>query len=270
MANVAGYLRLVRLPNVFTALADVLAGWAISHIHDAPPLQGYLPVAGASAALYLSGMAFNDIADRDEDAETRPQRPIPSGQVSLRGALICAAVLMAIGLGLAAWCGIGSLRRAGPLAVAILFYNFRSKKHVITGPLMLGFCRFANVQLGMSGHPDFDAYAQNFHVWEWPWAPALAGGLYAAGVTAFSAQEETGKRARAIVLGWLFCGAAMLFAGTGRGREAWLALFPLALVLSFMTHRLRRLGTPEAAKGLVRAGVMGICVMYAGLILGFA
>jgi len=270
--TILGYLRLVRLPNVCTALADILAGYAISSTR--PPegetgLVQYLPLFGASAALYLSGMAFNDIADREEDAEMRPQRPLPSGQVSVWGALACAVALMGAGIGLAAWCGAQSLLRAGLLAAAILMYNFHSKKNPVTGPLMLGSCRFFNVQLGLTGNPLFGYYSQPVAAWSWTWAPAIAVGVYAAGVTAFSAQEETGKKRWALSLGWLFCAAGILWAGVTGLREAWIALAPLALTLSFLTHRLRRVGTPAAARDLVRAGVMGICVLDAGLILAF-
>jgi 4-hydroxybenzoate polyprenyltransferase len=273
MRNVVGLLRLVRVPNVFTALADILAGLAIARA-AAPPeeigLERAVPLFGASAALYMAGMALNDIADREEDAEFRPSRPLPSGQVSLPGAVLCALLLLGLGVGLAWSCGRAALLRGALLAGTIVLYNFSSKKNPLTGPLVLGSCRFLNVQLGLTAHPHFQYYAQTLGFWEWPWAPALAVGIYAAGLTAFSAQEESGKKARAMALGWLFCGGAILFAGICGAREAWFALAPLALTLSFLTHRLRRLGTPEAARGLVRAGVMGICVLDAGLILGFA
>jgi len=270
---VLGYLRLVRLPNVFTALADILAGFILARSWAPPDEMGWqraAPLFVASAALYMAGMALNDIADREEDAEFRPSRPLPSGQVSLFGALLCALLLMALGVGLAWWSSRAALLRGALLAGTIVLYNFSSKRHPLTGPLVLGSCRFLNVQLGMTANPEFQFHAQYSAVWEWPWAPALAVGIYAAGLTAFSAQEESGKKARAIALGWLFCGGAILFSGLSGGREAWLALAPLTMTLSFLTHRLRRLGTPGAARDLVRAGVLGICVLDAGLILGFA
>ena len=77
----AARLRIARMQVAGGAsLGD--AGW-----HGLPYLLG------SSAALYMAGMAFNDIADRDEDAEVRPNRPIPSGQVSFAGAIACAFAL---------------------------------------------------------------------------------------------------------------------------------------------------------------------------------
>ena len=67
------YLRLVRLPNVFTSIADIVAGYAIIRAkygsQEGPGYDRLLALCGASAGLYMAGMAFNDIADRDEDAE---------------------------------------------------------------------------------------------------------------------------------------------------------------------------------------------------------
>src|SRR4051812_572610 len=183
-----GYLRLVRLPNVFTALADIVAGYAIMRAIYPERDAGYsdlLLLCGASASLYLSGMAFNDIADRKEDAEVRPNRPIPSGQVSLRGAMACALILMALGVGLAALNGLASLRSAVLIAAAVLQYNFNSKHNVLLGPFVLGLCRLLNVQLGLSVHPYFNSVFESAGPTSVPWAPAIAMGVYAAGLTAF-------------------------------------------------------------------------------------
>lgn len=270
-----GYLRLVRLPNVFTAFADVIAGFVIIGSRGASLGTGdwhALPhLLGSSAALYMAGMAFNDIADRKEDAEIRPNRPIPSGQVTFTGALVCAFLLTAIGIGLAALAGSDSLLRAVLLTGAILQYNFRAKGTLLFGPLVLGLCRFLNIQLGMSAHPDFAfAVETSRSAMNIAWAPAIATGVYAAGLTAFSAQEEQGKQTRAILIGWALCGGAILWAGLTSSPSAWLALVPLALLLQFLTFKLRKEGTPQAARNLVRFGVMGVCVLDAGLILGFA
>lgn len=268
-----GYLRLVRFPNVFTSLADILAGYVIIRSTRAnlsvQAWEGLPLLLCASAALYMAGMAFNDIADREEDSRVRPNRPIPSGQVSHSGAISCAVLLMVLGLGLSYWVGFDALVRAGLLAAAILQYDFRAKGVFIFGPFVLGLCRFLNVQLGMSGHPDFTFALRTSQITESAWAPAIAVGVYAAGLTAFSAQEEEGKQRKAIIVGWLFCGGAILFAGVCSSPYSWFALAPLALTLQFLTFKLRREGTPAAARNLVRIGVMGICVLDAGLILGY-
>src|SRR5436309_2569438 len=77
----AGLLALVRPPNVFTAVADSLAGLVLAR--RAGPVLGDpgLWCLAASACLYLGGIALNDYFDRAVDAVERPERPIPSGSV---------------------------------------------------------------------------------------------------------------------------------------------------------------------------------------------
>ena len=78
-------LKLVRFPGVFTALADVLAGYMCVRFSGGskgePELLLYLLAAGA--CLYMGGMSFNDVLDMEKDRESRPRRPIPSGSISL-------------------------------------------------------------------------------------------------------------------------------------------------------------------------------------------
>jgi len=268
------YLRLVRLPNVFTAIADIVAGYAIMRAkygeQDGPGYDRLLALCGASAALYMAGMAFNDIADREEDAEFRPNRPIPSGQVKLSSAVACAFMLMFSGLALSFMAGLPALLRAGLLAAAILKYDFGSKHNVVMGPLMLGMCRFLNVQMGMCAWPFMSAAMESATLLEAPWSPAIAVGLYAAGITAFSAQEEEGKRNRALILGWALCFSGIVIAGTTTSPIAWILLAPQTVILLHLTRKLRKTGTPLAAKHLVRTGVMGICVLDCALVLGEA
>ena len=87
----SAYARLVRLPNVFTALADVglglfAAGGTVSWLSAGS-------IAAASAALYCGGMVWNDYFDIDQDRRERPFRPLPSGAIS-------AAAAKRLGIGL--------------------------------------------------------------------------------------------------------------------------------------------------------------------------
>ena len=92
------YLRLMRLPNVTTAWADIVAGYLIVQMAFSGGDWTAFPfLLLASSCLYLSGMVFNDIADREEDALERPDRPIPSGAVRLKSAARCGSGLMLLG-----------------------------------------------------------------------------------------------------------------------------------------------------------------------------
>ncbi|HET6878950.1 MAG TPA: UbiA family prenyltransferase, partial [Pirellulales bacterium] len=78
---VRALFELLRLPNLFTALADVAMGFLVTH-EALEPVEQFALLAAASACLYLSGMVLNDYFDRDVDLEERPGRPIPSGRIS--------------------------------------------------------------------------------------------------------------------------------------------------------------------------------------------
>jgi 4-hydroxybenzoate polyprenyltransferase len=268
---VRAYLQLIRLPNVFTALADIAAGFLIVRF---PLSRGgdewtLAPLCLASASLYLAGMAFNDIADREEDKQFRPNRPIPSGKISLSGAVRCAMGLWLFGCLTALVAGWVSGVLAVALGLAVLAYDFFAKRVVLCGTLSLGLCRFLNMLLGMSSESRFLEYAWEPSMWNTIYGTALAIGLYAAGLTAFSAQEEGGKRARWIAIGWVFVGASIVLAGWASPQFwVWLAMGPLALLLAFRTAMLIRRGTPMAARQLVLSGVLGICLFDAGLVLG--
>src|SRR5260221_2691316 len=97
------YTQLIRLANVFTAVADPLAGWFAVGGGN-PPTQ-LLFLVGASACLYTSGIVFNDCFDYDIDMLERPNRPLPSGVITCRTAWTLAASLMTLGLALAALAG---------------------------------------------------------------------------------------------------------------------------------------------------------------------
>ncbi len=71
--RIAALAELVRLPAVLTVPGDALAGAALAGVPARPGL------VGASAALYLGGMALNDWADRDVDAVERPGAPSRRG-----------------------------------------------------------------------------------------------------------------------------------------------------------------------------------------------
>ena len=68
------YLELMRPANVATALADVLAGYAVAGLGNPRALPWLLL---STACLYAGGVVLNDFFDRDVDRLERPERPIP-------------------------------------------------------------------------------------------------------------------------------------------------------------------------------------------------
>ncbi|MGL5011850.1 MAG: 4-hydroxybenzoate octaprenyltransferase, partial [Paracoccaceae bacterium] len=98
------YLRLSRADRpigTWLLLIPCLWGLALAAGQSAPRLWDLWIVAGCAAGSFLmrgAGCTWNDITDRKIDAqvERTRSRPLPSGQVSVRGALIWMVAQMAI------------------------------------------------------------------------------------------------------------------------------------------------------------------------------
>ncbi|HYT87781.1 MAG TPA: UbiA family prenyltransferase [Gemmataceae bacterium] len=149
------YAQLLRLPNVFTAMADIcLAALALGALPG--QILPFLLLLLASSCLYCAGMVWNDYFDLEEDKRDRPFRPLPTGKVSLHAATTLGTALLAAGVALVALAGaVGDGYRVAPLVVAlvlavtILLYDAWLKRTVV-GPVAMGACRFLNVMLGLT------------------------------------------------------------------------------------------------------------------------
>ncbi len=204
MSTLRAYCQLCRLPAVFTALADIMLGYLLTHSTIEPVWQLAL-LLGASAGLYLSGMVWNDIFDRAQDAQERPKRPIPSGRVSLKAAITFASLLTIIGLACAATAGWRSLAVAGMLTACIFLYDGVLKKTPL-GPFFMGGCRSLNVILGASTAGERFASA-----WQFPqWWIAVSLGIYIVGVTFFARTEAVTSKRFMLILGAVLLNCGLL------------------------------------------------------------
>jgi hypothetical protein len=199
------YLELLRIPNVFTAVADVMMGYLVVN-RSFDPAGPMLVLIGVSACLYLAGMVYNDLFDCHIDAIERPERPIPSGRVSIGAVRVLGATLLCVGLALSgqiAW----QVKSPWPFAIAwalailVLFYD-KWLKHTPVGPLAMGGCRTLNVLMGMSGAV--------IPLRTMDWIIAVGLGVYVVGVTIF-ARKEAGTSGR----GPLVAGLLVMLGGMG-------------------------------------------------------
>src|SRR5438552_18869237 len=87
MRQLLPYAQLVRLPNTFTAMADIFLG-ALATGLLVPRWYVFVCLLAASTLLYWSGMIWNDYFDLEQDRKERPSRPLACGVVSLRTALM--------------------------------------------------------------------------------------------------------------------------------------------------------------------------------------
>lgn len=184
-AKLRTYAQLIRLPNVFTAVADPLAGWFL--VGGGAPAWHIAFLGAASASLYTAGIVLNDCFDYRLDCRERPERPLPRGTIQLRTAWILGTVLMLTGLACATVVSPVALGMAGFIVGMILFYNAWAKRFALLGPLALGTCRFANFLLGMRCSPP--------RLW---YAPAILG-VYVAVLTYIARNEVINPAVRLTV-----------------------------------------------------------------------
>ena len=187
------WMRLLRLPNHATAVADVLAGFLLctgSRALDWPPAACWTAI-GASLCFYAAGMVLNDVFDLEIDRQERPDRPLPSGAIGVVAASRVGHALLTLGAVAASATAFVS-RNPWPtlvgaaLTAAVWLYDRRAKATPL-GPAVMGGCRGLNWLLGMTaaGGPHAP------HEWLVP----LGMGIYVAGITLF-ARDEAGRSRR--------------------------------------------------------------------------
>jgi hypothetical protein len=215
MSRVHAYAQLLRLPNVFTALADICLGLLTTAVlGDAPVTARWWLTGGcllaASACLYSAGMVWNDWFDLEQDRRERPFRPLPSERLSTKSAARLAGALTVAGLAFAALAGLHApvwdqtpLAIAAILVTAILLYDGWLKR-TWAGPVGMGACRFLNVLLGLS-------------LWDealrsWGLHVAAIVGLYIVGVTWFARTEARASRRGQLVAAAIVMAAALVLA----------------------------------------------------------
>jgi 4-hydroxybenzoate polyprenyltransferase len=195
--KIKAYLELMRFPNTFTAMADVVAGYLIigaSEIH----WPEFICLLLSTTGIYAGGCALNDFCDRKVDAKERPSRPIPSGRTSPRETLALACILFGIGLLGASLAGLKSFVVAFIIVLFAFFYDGLTKELQIIGPLNMALCRAFNLLLGMSPALPFINLAMIF---------PLISLVYVFILTTLSKFEVGGRPARK---GWIILGGWVL------------------------------------------------------------
>jgi 4-hydroxybenzoate polyprenyltransferase len=222
-------LRLGRVSNLPTVWTNVMAGVALNG--GAPHLTLVVPVALAASLFYVAGMYLNDAFDHRWDAQHRPERPIPAGEVSAEtvfaagfGMMLAALLLLALGPG-----GGRAALAGGGLAVCILVYDVSHKSNPLA-PLVMGLCRVSVYLIA--------ALATAPHLRAAVVLGAVVLLLYLVGLTWIARHETRNARLPALV-GALIAGICLLDAAmllfTGHVLAACLSVGGYAL-----TRRLQR------------------------------
>ncbi|MGO1242814.1 MAG: UbiA-like protein EboC [Sphingobacterium sp.] len=187
------WIQLIRPSNVLTAISDVLAGVALACLF----LEGALPgpstlllIILSSMLLYTGGIVLNDVFDAKLDAEERPERPIPSGQVKRAGAAWLVGIAFLLGCALALVVNISAFTLSLAIVLMCVLYNGIAKHHFIAGPIAMGACRGLNLLLGLAVIP---AALEHWYI-------AIIPIIYIAAVTNISRGEVYGNNRTAMLV----------------------------------------------------------------------
>lgn len=269
MKKLKGYIRLMRPANVVTAVADALAGIAIS---------GYLLTEGwnspvpiillciSTIGLYSGGIIFNDVFDADLDRIERPERTIPSGLISEKEAAVFGSLFFLVGLIAAYFVGNITVILAIAIILACLVYNRWAKHHSFLGPLNMGLCRGLNLLLGVS--------IISTEVSQW-WFLAIVPIIYIASITMISRGEVHGGSKKmlyfAAVLYAVVITSILFFAQT-KGDIIITLLFIIPFAWMIFKPLLRAINNPIGPNigKAVKAGVIALILMNAAWASVFA
>jgi 4-hydroxybenzoate polyprenyltransferase len=271
----------MRLPNVFTALADVLMGFLFTH-PSLEPLGVFFLLLLSSSCLYTAGMVLNDVFDLEIDRRERPQRPLPSGRISWKSATRLGWSLVFWGIA-AGWAAaiFAQLNLPGlvamVLAALVVFYDAYAKR-THGGPVAMGACRAFNVILGMSASPITPMMSTT--------AVIVAGGIgmYIVGVTWFARREAATSERWQLSIGTLIAAVGLLMlvaaplvlpdewpviASFFFHPKNWLILW--SAIIGLIGWRFVQAITkpqPALVQAAVKTGILGIIVLDAGVVYG--
>jgi heme O synthase-like polyprenyltransferase len=158
------YLLLIRVPNLFTVPSNIMSGYfALTPANNAD-LGQLISLIISSVFLYISGIVLNDYFDIEVDRKERPNRPLVSGRITKRSALIIAGASIIAANILAFLVSWASLVVSASLTAVIIAYNYRLKRNAVSNPLTMASARFLNVVLGGSSALDLSLIMHQTHM----------------------------------------------------------------------------------------------------------
>ena len=247
-------LQLGRVSNLPTVWTNTLTGAVLAGATGFG--AGFAVMLLAFTLFYTGGMFLNDAFDAEFDAVHRPERPIPSGEVSAAGVFRIGFGLMAVAIVLLGWVGFGFAPRTGAwpalagaaLTATITLYDWNHKKTRLS-PVVMGLCRVL-VLLGAGLCFSVDL----------PAALWIAAGLmlcYLIGLTYVAKQENLGRVENLWPLIFLAApvayGAWMATLQPGVG-AFWLVFCAWMLVALWLLRRRAKGDIPRAVVSLI-AGI---------------
>jgi len=133
---VGGYFRLMRIQNCLIAFFSVLVTSVFGSRSFAlrPPV-----LLGALATLFImgGGNALNDYFDDKIDRLNKPHRPIPSGLIERKKALVFSMAFFSIGVGLSLFLNVGAMSIAIINTCLLIIYARYSKTMLFSANVLI-------------------------------------------------------------------------------------------------------------------------------------
>ncbi len=270
-----GLLQLIRPANMLTAIADIWAGFAISgatallypgHMQIRSQLIHLGLLSLSTIGLFGGGAMLNDYADAHLNRINHPEKPISAGLIYRKTALVMGYLLIFSGLALAFYTGIVSGFIAMAVAFLVIFYNVYGAHNETIGPLSMGFCRGANLLLGISFIPHSIGF--NFIV-------ILIPVIFIAAITSISRYEmRVNNRLGIQLAGWLYLLVIAYLLTVSFINTHFLATFPFIILLFYLAFKPITIAfrVPDAVNiaRAVRWGYLSLVVLNAALAAAFS
>jgi 4-hydroxybenzoate polyprenyltransferase len=262
--NLSLALRLGRISNLPTVWTNVLVGVMLSGGSLADPRLALLLLALSS--FYVGGMFLNDAFDREFDALHRPERPIPSGQVSAREVFAFGFGLLALGTVGVVWGSrTGAAAAMWPalvssvaLSAAIVFYDANHKNNPLS-PLIMGLCRvLVVITAALTVTQDLPAVV---------FLAASALLCHLIGLTYIAKQEHLDRIGSLWPLGFLAVPVAYGLVLALSAPGTWVPLALYVGVLVYAMNLLRRRGRGDVPRAVVTL-IAGMSLLDAMMLAG--
>ena len=141
--SVSSFIKLLRISNAPTVVTNSCVGASVAASMEPgsfPNIARLIAVTIGVVFIYIAGMAINDYFDQVVDAQERPTRPIPAGQISSSTALLVGGTFLLMGMILCAIISLDVLPWVMLLGSAVLAYNMLHLAKFV-GPFLMGVCR---------------------------------------------------------------------------------------------------------------------------------
>lgn len=133
--DLLAFIQITRPENVIITALSVWVAGVISNSHWQDYAGRLIPALVSAALIAAGGNAYNDYCDRDLDRLQKPHRPLPSGRITPRAALLWSTICFLAGLAVALRLGSIGLSVAAWAGLLLILYSRYLKRQALVGNL---------------------------------------------------------------------------------------------------------------------------------------